>query len=110
VIDHRMCPVVGGKIEGGHPDKVTFFRVPDDSLSGFRIWAGDLLLVVPQAVPVDDAIMIVRRGEMRVARKVKKMPGAMVLLQSYDREFKAETVPLKELVFVGQCIRLERTL
>lgn len=110
VIDHRTCPVVGGKIEGGHPDKVTFFRCPDDALSGFRIWAGDLLLVVPQPVPVDDAVMIVRRGEHRMARKVKKMPGGLVLLQSYDREFKAETVPLKELVFVGQCVRLERTL
>lgn len=110
VIDHRTCPVVGGKIEGGHPDKVSFFRCPDDSLCGFRIWAGDLLFVVPQTVPVDDAVMIVRRDGKRMARKVKKLPGGMVLLQSFDREFRAESVPIKELLIIGRCIRLERSL
>lgn len=110
VIDHRACPINGGKIEGGHPDKVLYFRCPDDSLSGFRIWAGDLLLVVPNPVPVDDSIMLVRKGDLRLARKVKKLPGGLVMLQSYGREFAQETLPLKDLLFVGQCVRLERSL
>ena len=47
VIDHVLTPVIGGKIEGGHPEKVLYYRCPDDSLRGFRIYAGDLLLTVP---------------------------------------------------------------
>ena len=46
VMDHVLFPVTGGKIEGASPDKVLLFRVPDDSLSGFRIHAGDLLLTI----------------------------------------------------------------
>ena len=110
VIDHRTEPVVSGKIEGGHPDKVTYFRVPDGKLAGFGIRAGDLLLTVPQPTPVDDSVMIVRRGELRQARKVKKLPGGMVMLQTFDREFEAETVSIKEVLFAGRCVHLERTL
>lgn len=110
VIDHYLSPVVGGRIEGGHPDKVMYFRCPDDSLSGFRVWAGDLLLVIPEPIPADDALMLVRKGQLRLVRKVKKLPGGMIMLQSYDREFKSETVPLKELLFVGRCVKLVRGL
>ena len=54
--------------------------------------------------------MIVRRGELRQARKVKKMAGGMVMLQTFDREFAAETVSIKEVLFTGRCVRLERML
>ena len=52
VIDHRLLPVIGGKIEGGHPDKVVYFRQEDDSMRGFRVYAGDLLLTIPCPTPV----------------------------------------------------------
>ena len=39
-----LTPIVNGKIEGGAPDKVIYYRCPDDMLRGFRIHAGDLLL------------------------------------------------------------------
>ena len=110
VIDHRLMPVISGRIEGGHPDKVMFYRVPDNKLRGFRVFAGDLLLVVPSAQPVDDAIMIVQKGGKRVARKVKKQDGGRVLLQSYEMEFEGQVTPLSEVLFLGLCVRLERAL
>ena len=59
VIDHVLTPVIGGKIEGGAPDKVLYFRVPDDSLRGFRVHAGDLLLTIPDSRAQDGALMLV---------------------------------------------------
>ena len=110
VIDHRLLPVIGGKIEGGAPDKVLYFRCPDDSLRGFRVYAGDLLLTVPADKAQDDAIMLVLRDGQRVARKIRKLDGSHVLLQSYDREFSGETADIHELTILGRCVRLEKAL
>ncbi len=110
VIDHRLLPVIGGKIEGGHPDKVIYYRQEDDSLRGFRIYAGDLLLTVPAAAPVDDAIMLLQLDGQRVARKVKKQDGGRLLLQSYNYEYEGKVVDLKTVLVLGRCVRLEKTL
>ena len=59
VIDHVLTPIVSGKIEGGAPDKVLYYRCPDDMLRGFRVHAGDLLLVVPASKAEDDRLMLV---------------------------------------------------
>jgi len=110
VLDHVLEPVIGGRIEGGPPDKVFYYRCPDDHLAGYRIHAGDLLLTVPEKTPVDEAVMIVEKGGLRVARKVKKLDGGKLLLQTYDREFRAETVELKAVMILGRCVRLSRAL
>ena len=59
VIDHVLTPIVNGKIEGGAPDKVLYYRCPDDMLRGFRVYAGDLLLVVPAGKAEDGQLMLV---------------------------------------------------
>ena len=110
VIDHILTPIVGGKIEGGSPDKVMYYRCPDDSLRGFRIHAGDLLLTVPAGKVEDEAIMLIVYGGQRIVRKVMKLDGGRVLMQSYDREFATVTAPLKEVLVMGKCVKLERRL
>ena len=47
---------------------------------------------------------------VRYLRKVKKLDGFQVLLQSYDREYDAETVQLNECTFLGRAVKLEITL
>jgi len=110
VIDHVLLPVIGGKIEGGAPDKVFFYRCPDDMLRGFRMHAGDLLLTVPAAKIQDGAIMVFLRNGRRIARKATKLDGNRVLLQAFDREFSSETLPLEDAPVIGVCVRLERRL
>lgn len=110
VIDHVLEPVVGGKIEGGAPDKVLFYRCPDDALRGYRIHAGDLLLTVPARTAEDGAIMLLKLEDKRVARKVLKQDGGKLLLQSYDREFESRVVELKQVLILGKCVRLVRSL
>ena len=110
VMDHALEPVIGGRIEGGPPDKVFYFRCPDDALAGYRIHAGDLLLTVPEKAPLDEAVMIVERGGIRMARKIKKLEGGKLLMQSFDREFRAETADAKAVLILGRCVKLIRSL
>ncbi len=110
VMDHALEPVIGGRIEGGAPDKVFYFRCSDGALAGYRIHAGDLLLTVPEKAPVDEAVMIVERGKTRMARKIKKLEGGKLLLQSFDREFRAETADAKSVLILGRCVKLVRGL
>jgi isoquinoline 1-oxidoreductase beta subunit len=92
------------------PDKVYYYLVPDDSLRGFRVCQGDLVLVVPAASPIDGAIMLVEVKGRRMLKKVKRLEGFQLLLQGYDREYSAETVAINEVTCLGRCVRAEISL
>lgn len=109
-IDHKLLPILDGRIEGASPDKVFYLSAPDDSMRGFRILRDDLCLVVPAASPIDEAVMLVEIKQRRALRKVKKLDGLHVLLQSYDREYSAENYALPDISFVGQVVRVEFSL
>lgn len=34
-VDHRLLPILNGRIEGANPEKVFYFLAPDDSMRGF---------------------------------------------------------------------------
>ena len=108
VIDHVLVPIVGGKIEGGAPDKVFYFRCPDDALRGYRIHAGDLC--VPTQKVEDGAISLFLLNGKRAARKANKLDGSRIHLQSYDREFTSQTLPAAEARVLARCVKLERRL
>ena len=109
-IDHVLTPIVSGKIEGGAPDKVFYFRCEDNALRGFRVFAGDLLLVVPASKPEDDRLMLVEVGGKRMVRKLLKLDGNRVQLQSFDYEFSAQVVSYLEVRVLGRCVKLLRSL
>ena len=109
-VDYQLLPIQNGRIEGANPDKVFYFLAPDDSMRGFRIHSGDRALIVPAQSPVDGAVMLVEYNEHRYLRKVKKLDGFQVLLQSYDREYDAQTAQLSEVNFIGRAVRLEINL
>lgn len=109
-VDYRMLPIMQGRIEGANPDKVFYFLAPDDSMRGFRIHSGDIVLTVPAQSPVDGAIMLVEYKGHRNLRKVKKLDAASVLLQSYGREYEADTVQVSEVTCLGRAVRVEFAL
>ena len=109
-IDHRLIPILDGRIEGASPDKVFYLSAPDDSMRGFRILRDDICLIVPSNSPIDGAVMLVEYNQHRFLRKVKKLDATHVLLQSYDREYNAETVALPDVNFIGRVARVEFTL
>lgn len=109
-VDHRLLPILDGRIEGASPDKVFYYLVPDDSMRGFRILKDDLCLIVPASSPVDGAVMLVQHNQHRYLRKIKKMDALNVLLQSYDREYAAEPCALPEATFLGRVVKVEFSL
>ena len=109
-VSRRMVPIQDGKIEGAKPDKVVYFLAPDDTMRAMRIEKGDLVLVVPQTLPVDGAIMLVEYGAHRCLRRVKLLGNSSILLQSGDRDLGAETVNVSEIKFVGRAVRVEIAL
>ena len=110
VIDHVLTPIVNGKIEGGAPDKVVYYRCPDDMLRGFRVHAGDLLLTVPASKAEDGALMLVEyRGE-RLVRKLLKLDGGRIQMQAFDHEFAATVGTIMDVKVLGRCVKLVRSL
>lgn len=109
-IDHRMLPILQGRIEGANPDKVYYFSAPDNSMRGFRIHSGDLALIVPAQSPIDGAVMLIEYNGHRNLRKIKKLDAASVLLQSYNTEYDAETVQVSELTCLGRAVKVEFSL
>ena len=110
VIDHVLTPVVNGKIEGGAPDKVLYYRCPDDALRGFRVHAGDLLLVVPASRAEDGQLMLVDYRDQRMVRKLMKLDGGRIQMQAFDHEFTATIGTIVDVKVLGRCVKLERRL
>ena len=110
VIDHVLTPIVAGKIEGGAPDKVLYFRCQDDALRGFRVYPGDLLLVVPTTRAEDDRLMLVEYQGQRMVRKIYKMDGGRIQMQSFNQEFSAVMGNIQTVKVLGRCVKLVRTL
>ena len=109
-VSRKMVPIQDGKIEGAKPDRVVYFKAPDDSMRAMRIEKDDLVLVVPQSLPVDGAIMLVEYGAHRCLRRVKLLGNSNILLQSGDRELGAESVHISDIKIVGRAVRVEITL
>ena len=110
VIDHVLTPVINGKIEGGAPDKVLYYRCPDDILRGFRVHAGDLLLVVPTNKAEDGRLMLVEHKGQRMVRKLLKLDGGRIQMQAFDHEFTAAVGTIMDVKVLGRCVRLVRQL
>lgn len=109
-VGRRLVPIQDGKIEGAKPDKVCYFLVPDHSMHGMRIEKDDLVLIVPQSLPVDGAIMLVETGAHRCLRKIRLLGNSQILLQSGDRDMEAEAVHVSDVRFVGRAVRVEFAL
>ena len=105
-VSYRLVPVENGRIEGANPDKVFFYLAPDDSMRGFRIHKGDIVLTVPAQSPVDGAVMLMNYKEHRYLRKIKILDDRNVLLQSYDRTYEAETVAISDIGFISRCVQV----
>ena len=105
-VSYKLVPVENGRIEGANPDKVFYYLAPDDSMRGFRIHKGDIVLTVPANSPVDGAVMLLNYNEHRYLRKIKVLDDRTVMLQSYDREYEAETVPMNEIGFLARCVKV----
>ncbi len=109
-VGRKMVPIQDGKIEGAKPDRVVYFLAPDDSMRAMRIEKGDHVLIVPQNLPLDGAIMLVEYGAHRCLRRIKLLGNSNILLQSGDRHLDAEAINISEIKIVGRAVRVEIAL
>ncbi len=103
----KNVAAVGGTIEGAPAEKVFYYLLPDDSLSGQRLTKGDLLLCVPPAPTDDDRIMVLKHNGLVLARRVKRLEGNRYLLMSLDREMHSQTVATSDVTLMGRAVRAE---
>lgn len=109
-VGSRLLPVENGKIHGAPADKVFYYQAPDNALRGFRVQKGDAVLIVPQSMSEDGALMLLDTPHGKILRMVKDMPRFQVMLQTYDGQFESDIVNLSDTVFLGKAVRLEAEL
>ena len=54
-------------------------------------------------------MLVVYKGE-RIVRKLLKLDGSRIQMQSFDSEFHAVVAPAAEVKVVGLCVKLQRKL
>ena len=54
--------------------------------------------------------MLIEYKGKRMPRKLMKMDGMRIQMQSFDREFEAVIAPAPEVRVLGRCVQLRRTL
>ena len=106
----ELVPAPDKKIQGYPSEKVYMFRLPDETLAGYAMHRGDLLLVVPDKQPADNAFMLLSIKGVSCVRRVKKLDDSHLMLSSFDREPRMETVLWGEVRLMGRCVRLTRIL
>ena len=109
VVDHVLVPVVGGKIEGGAPDKVFYFRCRTTRCAATACMRRPAFVRARAEGGGRGHLLFFINGK-RVARKANKLDGNRVHLQSYDREFTSQTLPAAEARVLARCVKLERRL
>ncbi len=109
-VGHRLLPVEKGKIEGAPADKVFYYMAPDNALRGFRVHKGDIVLIVPQTMSQDGALMLLDTPHGKILRMIKDMPRFQVMLQTFDQQFESDIINLSDAVFLGKAVRLEAEL
>lgn len=106
-VGHKHLPVIDKKVEGHNPEKLIYISMPDNSLSGFRIKKGDLVMVVLNPEPLNNGLCLMEIDGIKAIKLVKKLDGDRILLLSNPDEIRAETKHIKEIKILGHCLRAE---
>ncbi len=69
----RALPVEGGRVEGRQREKLSYFIVGDDSMRGFRLMAGDRVLIHAQSAIADNVPMLIELDGRRMLRVLRAM-------------------------------------
>lgn len=65
---------------------------------------------MPAKAVVSNAIMLIQRDGQRIARKITKMDGSRLNVQSFDVDFVSEILPAQDVYVLGLCVKLVRSL
>ena len=103
----KHLPVMDKKVEGYNPDKLIYISMPDNSLSGFRIKKGDIIMVLLYSEPLSKGFFLIECDGRKLIRNIKRLDGNSMLLLSNDSELKTDTRDIHSIKIIGHCIKVE---
>ena len=106
----KFFPIMNKKVEGVNPDKLAYIEVPDDSLKGFCIEKGDIMLMYLNQEIVHDSFTLIKEKDQFKIRKVKKIDANKIRLLSNQYDIKNEEKRIKDIKIIARGIRVEKTL
>lgn len=110
VIEYKHLPVIDKKVEGYNPEKLMYIAVEDDTLTGFRIRKGDIVMVVQNPEMQGNGFHFIECDGQKVIRLVKRLGGDRLLLMSHGGDVRTEARGIKEIRIIGHCIKAEINL
>lgn len=107
IFEYRYLPVMDKKIDGYNSEKITFVKVPDDSMRGLRMQRDDKVMIYINPEIVNNGILLIEAEGKRYLRQIKRLDSNKVLVISQSNELKTETRDVKSFIVIGRCIKLE---
>lgn len=108
--EYKNFPIINRKVEGVSPDKLAYIKVPDESLSGFRICKDDKILIYLNQELINNSFSLVEYEGKKALRKVKRIEGNKIELISYNKEIKTISKSIKDVKIIGRGMRVELEL
>lgn len=107
IYEYKYLPILDKKVEGFNGEKIIYIKAPDDSMRGFRIQKGDMLMIYQNPEAINNSIVLLEMDGKRCIRQIKRLDANKVLVIAHSNELKTETKDVKSINVIGRCIRLE---
>ena len=102
-VDYRELPIIGKKIIGHQPDKISFVKAANSEMAAFRIEKGDVLTVMITKEIQNDGIYLVQIDGKKMIRQLRKEKSKLKLSRCLD-DAAAVSVDLLKVEVLGRII------
>lgn len=103
----KHLPVIDRKVEGYSPDKLIYIKVPDNSMSGFRMKKDDMVMVALNPELLGAGLYLVEIEGRKEIRHIRKLDSNSVLVINQDEGIKTVTEDIHNVKIIGRCIKAE---
>ena len=104
---YKQLATASNKIDGHTANKVFFFILENNDMTGYRIQENDLALCYSIKEIENNSICLVEFNGKRVIRQIKKLDNVKALLISNNGSMRTETANIKEVKAIAKLYRIE---
>ena len=104
---YKQLATASNKIDGHTANKVFFFIIENNDMTGYRIQENDLALCYSIKEIENNSICLVEFNGKRVIRQIKKLDNVKALLISNNGSMRTETANIKEVKAIAKLYRIE---
>jgi len=110
ITGYKVLPLIDKKIEGFAPDSILYVKATDNSMKGYRIQKNDIIMVLQTKELINNSIMLIKECNEYAIRKVQKLDAKKVLLVGSSGGQEAVAREIRDIQFVGKCVKVEWNL